>query len=58
MSMKPGKLVKHSQILAETVKKTKKQHQSLVFTVEGKLTEEAFAACKITGIELDELIQK
>jgi len=24
--MKPGKLVKHSQILAETVKKTKKQH--------------------------------
>lgn len=56
--MKPGKLVKHSQILAETVKKTKKQHQSLVFTVEGKLTEEAFAACKITGIEPDELIQK
>jgi len=29
-----------------------------VFTVEGKLTEEAFAACKITGIEPDELIQK
>jgi len=29
-----------------------------MFTGEGKLTEEALAACKITGIEPDELTQK